>query len=641
MRWQYQTGGWIDAAPVIEGDILYIGSQDSRLYALNTSDGSPRWSFVAESGIAGTAAVTETKVLVGTLDGHVYGVHKASGLQAWDYDAGDQIWTGPTASNGLVYFGSSNGEVYALAENTGALVWQVETGDSVFGGPTVYEDTVFVPSYDSYVYALDAATGAIRWRSELWLSSAMKPTIANGLVYVGSWDDHLYALDIETGELRWNFWAGGNVLGSPAVSEGAVFFGSDDGYVYALDAADGSMRWAYQADDAVESSPVVSEGVVYVGSSDDHLHALDAGAGELLWKYAADDDVEAAVAVSNGVVYFGSHDATVYALSAGPPTDFIASATATPAPRADFTPLSPAELKTRLEFAFGTETHVEGVATVSDGDGTSTVTQSFAPEVIEIFENGHFLLTGSTFQEAGWIPRIFPVEEYYEYIDNEHGGSGYLKSALGYCCERTANGLNLIIRGNQPVSAAMSTVSHEAGHARQAIANPPQSKATPGSHLDALQEAEAYAFEVALARKIGEYTGIRTSVFPEHSGLRLYIDNWREDVRESLTDPNEIHKRAQLILWLAVLHDPELVVLKTELLDVGSLSADSMLALHDRLLRIAPSEAEDYVDGLTGASPGELSGDLNFILGTIDGRIGHSVQFPEFLLNVPVLTLSP
>ncbi len=308
---------------------------------------------------------------------------------------------------------------------------------------------------------------------------------------------------------------------------------------------------------------------------------------------------------------------------------------ATPAPPPDFTPLSPAELKARLEFAFGTETHVEGVATVSDADGTSTVTRSFAAEVIEIFENGHFLLTGSTFQEVGWIPIIFPAEEYFEYIESEHGGSAYLKSALGYCCERTADGLKLIIRGNQPVSAAMSTVSHEAGHARQAIANPPQSKATPGSHLDALQEAEAYAFEIALARKIGEYTGIRTSVFPEQSGLRSYIDNWREDVRESLTDQNKIHKRAQLILWLAVLHDPDLVDLKTQLLEAGSLSADSMLALHNRLLRLVPSEAEAYVDSLVG-SLGELSGDLNFILGTIDGRIGHPVEFPEL-----VLTLSP
>jgi hypothetical protein len=52
-------------------------------------------------------------------------------------------------------------------------------------------------------------------------------------------------------------------------------------------------------------------------------------------------------------------------------------------------------------------------------------------------------------------------------------------------------------------------------------------------------------------------------------------------------------------------------------------------------LRLAPSEAEAYVDSLVG-SLGELSGDLNFILGTIDGRIGHPVEFPEL-----VLTLSP
>ena len=66
-------------------------------------------------------------------------------------------------------------------------------------------------------------------------------------------------------------------------------------------------------------------------------------------------------------------------------------------------------------------------------------------------------------------------------------------------------------------------------------------------------------------------------------------------------------------------------------------SPKSMLALHDRLIRITPGEADAYVEGLTGS----LSDDLNFIFGTIGRRIGYQVQFPELALNVPDLTLSP
>ena len=90
-------------------------------------------------------------------------------------------------------------------------------------------------------------------------------------------------------------------------------------------------------------------------------------------------------------------------------------------------------------------------------------------------------------------------------------------------------------------------------------------------------------------------------------------------------------------MWLAVLHDPELAGQKAELMGKRTLSPESMLALHNRLIRITPGEAHAYVEALTGS----LSDDLNFIFGTIDRRIGYQVQFPELALNVPDLTLSP
>ena len=63
-------------------------------------------------------------------------------------------------------------------------------------------------------------------------------------------------------------------------------------------------------------------------------------------------------------------------------------------------------------------------------------------------------------------------------------------------------------------------------------------------------------------------------------------------------DLTEEHERGRALLWLAVLHDPLLTSLKDELTDRGILSPKALLALHDRLIRIVPAEADAYVVGL-------------------------------------------
>ena len=637
LRWRYTADSWFDAAPVLRDDTLYIGSQDGRLYAFEASGGKPVWDFRAGSNITGAAAVTESLVIVGTLGGKVHAIDRSTGAPVWEFATDGKIWSDAAVSDNTVFVGSEDGYIYALDIALGSLKWRFETGGSVVGGPSVAGNTVYAASYDDYVYALDTRTGEVRWKTELQARSVSTPLVSDGLVFVGSSDDHLYALDESTGRLVWNFWARGNVLTSAAASNGRVYFGSDDGYVYALDAGDGSTLWSFKTDDRVRSSPLAHEGVVYVGSDDDHLYALDAVTGSLIWRYATGDDVRTTALVRGGMVYFGSRDSRVYAVAAVDSASLGSAPVPTPLPAPSFAQLSPDQLKVRLDFAFSTPLNVERVGLEFGPAGSRFVRQSLAGEVMEIFDNGYYLLTGNTPQQDGWVPRILPREEYLAYIDENGDGSPFLKAALGFCCQRTEAGLELIIRGDQPVSGAISTVAHEAGHARQAIVNPVQGKAEPGSNLDALQEAEAYAFEVALTRKLGEHAGVDTSVFPDLPTIRTFVGNFREFLRVSLDDRAQVHNRGLLFLWLAVLHDPELSHLKAALMNGETLSPEAMLELHDRLIRITPGEADSYVESITVS----LSDDLNFIFGTIDRRIGYQVDFTGLVENVPELILTP
>ena len=345
--------------------------------------------------------------------------------------------------------------------------------------------------------------------------------------------------------------------------------------------------------------------------------------------------MQAPIVVHDGIVYAGSHDDSFYALAAGFPDNYVAAAVE-PAPQPEFQPLSSVELKRRLTEAFGSQRPVFSTVATFGPDGKTIEERDGSDLVIEIFENGYYLLTGRTVQQDGWEARYFSVED-YNMLADERGNPG-LKRTLGWCCIRIDDGLALIMRADRPLDSATATTAHEAGHALQQLVNPAQSKGVRDSLLPALYEAQAFTLEVALTRKIGEYTRVETARFPSGYRWSEYLDRWRQGLRESIDDLSQGHDRGRLIMWQAVLNDPELAHLREELFRDGHVSADSMLDMYHRFVSLTPSEVGPYVESIT-VDP--LSDDLNRIFGTVNKRINFSIEFPDLVLNVPTLVISP
>jgi outer membrane protein assembly factor BamB len=261
-------------------------------------------------------AVVNGVVYFGSDDGNVYALDASTGAKLWSYATGNVVVSSPAVANGVVYVGSANGNVYALNAGTGAKLWSFTTGSSVNSSPAVANGVVYVGSFDQNVYALNASTGAKLWSYATGADVFSSPAVSNGMVYVGPNDGNVYALNASTGAKVWSFTTGAGVDSSPAVVNGVVYIGSLDGKVYALDATNGSLLWSYKTTFNVESSPAVANGVVYVGSDGYRLYALNASTGSLLWAYDAGGEILSSPAVANGVVYVTSANGSLFALDA-------------------------------------------------------------------------------------------------------------------------------------------------------------------------------------------------------------------------------------------------------------------------------------------------------------------------------------
>jgi outer membrane protein assembly factor BamB len=51
---------------------------------------------------------------IGSDDGHLYAVNAQNGTKLWDFATGGPIISSPAYSDGLIYVGSNDGNMYAI-----------------------------------------------------------------------------------------------------------------------------------------------------------------------------------------------------------------------------------------------------------------------------------------------------------------------------------------------------------------------------------------------------------------------------------------------------------------------------------------------------------------------------------------------
>ena len=65
-------------------------------------------------------AVANGVVYIGSEDDNVYALNAATGSKIWSYPTGNQVESSPAVANGVVYVGSDDNNVYALNATTGS-----------------------------------------------------------------------------------------------------------------------------------------------------------------------------------------------------------------------------------------------------------------------------------------------------------------------------------------------------------------------------------------------------------------------------------------------------------------------------------------------------------------------------------------
>jgi polyvinyl alcohol dehydrogenase (cytochrome) len=286
--------------PAIVGGVVYFGTPDSKVHALDAHTGATLWSFdlrtVGDPGAGPDAAavwdgpsVTGDRVFIGDRRGYLYAFDRETGALRWstrlDPHPRAKLTSSPIYYKGRVYVGVSSfetgaeptydcctfrGHVDAVDARTGAVIWRYYTmppaqpvgtwpsgairyepsGGAVWGTPTIdpTTDTLYVGTGQNYtghagdfdtVLALATGSGALRWKRQMTDADTWRVLCLRPDIPPGYCPGQAdgSALDFDLGAIPNIFTVGGRRL---------VGIGQKSGIYHVLDALTGEIVWQRQ-----------------------------------------------------------------------------------------------------------------------------------------------------------------------------------------------------------------------------------------------------------------------------------------------------------------------------------------------------------------------------------------------------------
>jgi len=317
LEWQAQELGGPAVDPV--SGYVIVGTRDGRLHAFDP-DGVLVWTFQADARFDAAPRIDRDTVYVGSNDGRLYALEIGSGKMRWKYEAQEEVGTTPTVTGDLVLVMTLQDTLLAVDAKTGAWKWhhrrEQREGFTLRGAaPVLVVDDLAIGAYsDGTVAVLDVASGTVRWERKIAPAGDFMDVdslrTASGRLYAAAYSGAVYALDVRSGQQQWE-------LKTPTATRLAlgpgVLVAVTTTQILGISPGDGKARWTIPLEGDATADPVIvgSRAAVPNGKA---LVWVDTASGRVLRRFNPGTGVSASPAVNGRRVYVISNAGALIAL---------------------------------------------------------------------------------------------------------------------------------------------------------------------------------------------------------------------------------------------------------------------------------------------------------------------------------------
>jgi outer membrane protein assembly factor BamB/predicted Ser/Thr protein kinase len=210
IRWRFPTEASITTRPVIQGNRVFVGSLDERVYAINLDTGAKEAWYEAGSGISAGPVLSGDTLYVGTREGRLHGLRFSPGTA----DATgklDKVFVTAAAPSAIVHLVANDTAVYYATANELRAVAKGTAGNKLFDpqsmgsdfnivGVVPMGDKLAIVSEGGWVAVRDGKTGEPIWSHEIKTDAgdsvriAAPPVYHNEFLYVVTYQGEVVVL---------------------------------------------------------------------------------------------------------------------------------------------------------------------------------------------------------------------------------------------------------------------------------------------------------------------------------------------------------------------------------------------------------------------------------------------------------------
>jgi outer membrane protein assembly factor BamB len=264
------------------------------------------WSRTADAGIGLHPVLADGVLYVGSDDRRLYALDARTGDELWRYDAGSALQGSATIANGMLFASSEDGTLHAIDLATHGVAWQAMGVEDV---GLVVDGIVYVAGSANRAVGYDAATGTERWS---WIAPAavQRLTVADGTAYVTVAGGTLHAISVADGTARWPaVQTLSNEAAFPILTPDRIVVstiqnpGEPVGQLLFIDRASGAIVAQFRTPSGLQvSASAIVDGTLYAPTQGDGTYALRVADGTTVWHQPVDGDGFTPAALADGLL---------------------------------------------------------------------------------------------------------------------------------------------------------------------------------------------------------------------------------------------------------------------------------------------------------------------------------------------------
>ncbi|MDR6676242.1 outer membrane protein assembly factor BamB family protein [Pseudomonas oryzihabitans] len=282
--WHYNTKGPIYSSPAVVSDGSFIVGCEDYILRRISKDGFCIWSFEAQGPFHASATIDSARNIVyaGSYDHTLYALDLTTGKLLWkksfDEQVEDDIYSSPALDgSGNIIVGTDN--ILMCFSPDGEEHWRI-TETSRFEGTAAIDYIsgrgVIGTELDGKIIVFDVTNGVILKYFPTNGFVVSCPSLSpEGVAYVGSNDGYVYGIELHTLEILWRTNLKCEFRYTPFTvlpSGDALFVGTDE-RLHCLDQYTGETVWRLEHQGGFHSSPLLTDdGRLVIGSHRKAVH---------------------------------------------------------------------------------------------------------------------------------------------------------------------------------------------------------------------------------------------------------------------------------------------------------------------------------------------------------------------------------